>query len=94
MAFPGLHAVDEHVIHAVGHGFVHPHAGGGVGLGVKVAQKHPLPQVFQGRSQVDTGGGLPNAAFLIHDRHDFRHFVHTRFLSVFILVYHIFGRFQ
>lgn len=71
-----------------------PHAGGGVGLGVKVAQKHPLPQVFQGRSQVDTGGGLPNAAFLIHDRHDFRHFVHTRFLSVFILVYHIFGRFQ
>ena len=79
---------------AVGHGFVHPHAGGGVGLGVKVAQKHPLPQVFQGRSQVDTGGGLPNAAFLIHDRHDFRHFVHTRFLSVFILVYHIFSRFQ
>jgi len=44
--FGGVHAVDEDIIYAVGGGLVHAHAGSGVGLGVKIAQKHALSQIF------------------------------------------------
>ena len=66
-------AVDQHIIDAVGHGLVHAHAAGGIGLGVKVTQKDPLSRQFQSGGQVDAGGGLAHAALLVYDCNDFSH---------------------
>ena len=75
----GVHLIDDHVVHAVGHGLVHAHAGGGVGLRVKVAQQHLFALLRHRRRQIHAGGGLAHAALLIHDlsrffrRWKFRH---------------------
>ena len=61
------HLADQSVVNSLGDRLVHSHAGGGVGLRVKVAQKDPLARLSQGRGQIHTGGGLSHAAFLIYD---------------------------
>ena len=53
---------------------VNAEAGGRVCLGVKVANQHPQPQVAKRGSQVDSGGGFPHAALLIHDCNNGTHF--------------------
>ena len=63
------HLADEGVVDPLGHGLVHPHAGGGVGLGVEVAQEDPLSRLGQGGGEVDAGGGLAHAALLVDDRY-------------------------
>ena len=61
-------AVDEDVIDVGGDGvFVHAQAGSGVGLRVKIAEQDGFPGRVQGRSQVDSGGGLADTAFLVCD---------------------------
>ena len=80
-----LCAVDERIVDAVAGGLVHAHAAGSVGLGVKIAQQHPLARGFYGSGQVYTGGGLAHAALLIYDRNDFRHSKFL-FLSEFIMI--------
>ena len=69
----GFHAVDEDVVDPLGQGFVHAHAGGGVGLWVKVTQQHPQALFLQGGGEIDAGGSLAYAALLIDDRYDFCH---------------------
>ena len=68
-----LHAVNEHIVHAVGAGLVHAHAGGGVGLRIEVAQQYPQPLGPQYGGQIYAGGGFAHAALLIHDRNNFSH---------------------
>ena len=71
--FLRLHAVEEHVINALGQCFVHAHARRGVGLGIKVAEKDLLPLLPQGGGEADAGGGLSHAALLIDDGYDLAH---------------------
>ena len=68
-----LDAVDQHIVDAQRKTFVDAHAGGRVGLGIKVAQQDPAALFLQGGSQVDAGGGFSYAAFLIHDCNNFCH---------------------
>ena len=78
----GLSPVDEDLVDTgVGGGLVHAHPGGGVGLGVKITDQHPLSLGPQGRGQVHTGGGLSHAALLIDDRNSFCHSIQPFFLS-------------
>ena len=53
--------------------FVHTRSHGGIALWVQVDQQHALADLSQTRSQVDRGGGLANAAFLVGDTEDFGH---------------------
>ena len=72
----GVGVADEKVIDVGGGGvFVHPHARCGVGLGVEVAQQHPLPQLVEGGGYVDGGCGLAHAALLVDDGNDFSHWM-------------------
>ena len=66
-----IRAVDEHVVHAARGRLVHAHAGGGVGLRVKVAQQNAISLFLEGRGQVDTGRRLADATLLIDDCNDF-----------------------
>ena len=69
--FLRLRSVDENVVHVGGGGvLVHPHARGGVGLGIEVAQQGALPNGPQGRGDVDGGGGLAHPALLVDDGND------------------------
>ena len=59
---------DQNVVDTGGCGaFVHAHAAGGVGLGVKVTQQHPFAQPRQRGGQVHGGSGLSHPALLVHD---------------------------
>ena len=69
----GGHVPDDHLINALGDGLVHSHAGGGVGLGIEVAQQDPFPGLCQGSGQVNAGGGFADAALLIDNCDDFSH---------------------
>ena len=42
-------------------------AHGGIALGIEVDQQGALPELGQGRRQIDTGGGLADAALLVGD---------------------------
>ena len=71
---PAVGAVDEDVVDGGGcGGLVHSKAGGGVGLGVEVADEDPLAQLLQGGGQVDTGGGLTHTALLVDNGNGFSH---------------------
>ena len=66
--------VDQHVVDRVfALPLVQPQPGGGVCLGVKVAQKHAQSQIMQCGGQIHGGGGFPNAALLIHHGNYFPH---------------------
>jgi hypothetical protein len=78
---------DDHVVHPQGHGLVHPHAGGGVGLGVEIAQEDPLPGLPQRGAEVDARGGLAHAALLIDNRNGFRQ--HGTCFPVFLSTFNI-----
>ena len=72
--FLGLRAVDQHIVYIGGGGvLVHAHAGCGVGLRVKVAQKHTLSQGAEGGCDVHRRRGLAHAALLVDDGNDIRH---------------------
>ena len=75
------HFVDEGGVDAIGDGLDHPHAGGGVGLGVKVTEENLLSGFRQGGGQVDAGGRLSDAAFLVDNRDNFSHTC-TSFLAL------------
>ncbi len=49
---------------------VHPQPGGGVALRVEIDHQGAVAELGQGRSQVDRGGGLADAALLIGDGED------------------------
>ena len=66
-----IRAVDEHVVHAARGRLVHAHAGGGVGLRVKVAQQNAISLFLERRGQVDAGRRFADAALLIDDCNDF-----------------------
>ena len=66
--------VDQHVVDRVfALPLVQPQPGGGVCLGVKVAQKHAQSQIMQGGGQIHGGGGFSHAALLIHHGNYFPH---------------------
>ena len=69
----GGHVGDQHLVNAFGNGFVHAHAGSGIGLWVKVAKQDALALLRQCCCQIDTGGGFAHAAFLVYDGNDFCH---------------------
>ena len=73
-------AVDEHVVD-VGRSavFVHAQAGGGVGLGVEIAQQHPFSLGAEGGCQVDGGGGFAHAALLVDHCDDSGHVLPPKF---------------
>ena len=54
---------------------IHAQSGGGIGLGIKIADQHPKPSLRQCSCQIDSGGGFPHAAFLIHHCYDDTHFL-------------------
>ena len=64
---------DQHLINTFGNSFVHAHAGGGVGLRVKIAQQNALFLFCQRRGEADAGGGLADTALLIDYGNDFCH---------------------
>jgi hypothetical protein len=66
-----VRTVDEHVINAARGRLVHTHAGGGVGLRVKVTQQDAIAFLLEGGGQVDTGRRFADAALLIDDCNDF-----------------------
>ena len=70
----GVDIVDHHIVHGIANfALIDAEAGSGVGLGVKIAQQHPQSQFFQGGGEVDGGGGLAYAAFLIYDGNGLSH---------------------
>ena len=70
----GICVIDQHIINVGRSGvFIHAHAGGGVGLGVKVTQQHPLAQLLQGSGEIDGGGSFTHAALLVDDGNDSCH---------------------
>ena len=72
---------DDHLIDSLGNGFVHAHAGGGVGLRIKVAQQNPFASLCQRGGEVDAGGCLSNTALLVDNGDDSSH-RGTSFLSM------------
>ena len=54
-----VRTVDEHVINAARGRLVHTHAGGGVGLRVKVTQQDAIAFLLEGGGQVDAGQRRP-----------------------------------
>ena len=68
-------AVDGHIIGGIfDFSLVHAHSGGGICLGVKVAEQHLFAQIRQGRRQVHRRSGFAHAALLVYDGYDFSHF--------------------
>ena len=75
-----IRAVDEHVVDVGGRAvFIHAQAGGGVGLGVEIAQQHPFSLGAEGGCQVDGGGGFAHAALLVDHCDDSGHVLPPKF---------------
>ena len=75
--------IDDHIVDGVfDFPLVQTHAGGGIGLRVKVTEQNLLSQFLQGSRQVHGGGGFAHAAFLIDYGNYFTHFSLLMYLNV------------
>jgi hypothetical protein len=63
---------EENVVDAGAGGFFDAQAAGGVGLGIEVDQENLLAALGQAGGEIDGGGGLADAAFLVGDGDDGR----------------------
>ena len=61
----------QHAIGAGAFGFFQTQSAGGVGLRVQVEEQDPAAHRGDASGQVDRGGGLAYATFLVGDRDDF-----------------------
>ena len=50
---------------------IHPAAHRGIALRIEVNEQHPLPERGQASGEIDSGGRLADAAFLIGDAENF-----------------------
>ena len=62
--------VRQHVVNRMRNLFQSEKGHGAVGLGIEVDQEGPLLLLGESGSEVDGGGGFPDAALLIFDRYD------------------------
>ena len=85
----GADPVDGHIVGGIfDFPLVHAQAGGGVGLGVKVAEQNLFSQLRQSRRQVHRGGGFAHTALLVDNGYDFSHFSLLLY-SIFVAMFHV-----